>query len=59
MTRGQFILQTDPTFSHPQMRKLFKLYDEIDNIQGLKNKREYIEKHNPTTVKTLSTALFW
>ena len=45
MTRGQFILQTDPAFSHPQMRKLFKLYDEVDNISGLKNKREYIESY--------------
>ena len=58
MTRGQFILQTDPTFSHPQMRKLFKLYDEIDNISGLKNKREYMEKHNPSTGKDAEHGTF-
>ena len=58
MTRGQFILQTDPTFSHPQMRKLFKLYDEIDNIPGLKNKREYMEKHNPSTGKDAEHGTF-
>ena len=58
MTRGQFILQTDPTFSHPQMRKLFKLYDEIDNISGLKNKREYMEKHNPSTGKDAERGTF-
>ena len=51
MTRGQFILQTDPSFSHPQMRKLFELYDEIDRIPGLKNKRQYMAKHNPTSGK--------
>lgn len=58
MTRGQFILQTDPTFSHPQMRKLFKLYDEIDNILGLKNKRDYMEKHNPSTGKDAEHGTF-
>ena len=40
-----YILQTDPSYSHPQMRKLFKLYDEIDQIPGLKNKRAYMAKH--------------
>ena len=58
MTRGQFILQTDPSYSHPQMRKLFKLYDEIDQISGLKNKREYMAKHNPSSGKDVEHGTF-
>ncbi|MCR5000192.1 MAG: hypothetical protein K6A71_00190 [Lachnospiraceae bacterium] len=58
MTRGQFILQTDPSYSHPQMRKLFKLYDEIDQISGLKNKRAYMAKHNPSSGKDAEHGTF-
>ena len=58
MTRGQFILQTDPSFSHPQMRKLFELYDEIDRIPGLRNKRQYMKEHNPSTGKDAEHGTF-
>ena len=58
MTRRQFILQTDPSYSHPQMRKLFKLYDEIDQISGLKNKRMYMAKHNLSSGKEAKHGTF-
>ena len=50
-TRGQIILQTDPTVSHAQVRKLFELYEEVDKVHGLKAKREYMTKHSLSTDK--------
>ena len=51
MTRGQLILQGDPSVSHSQLKKLFAYYDEIDKIQGLKEKMEYATKHNLSSGK--------
>ena len=51
MTRGQIILQTDPTVSHAQIRKLFEQYEEIDKVHGLKAKRKYMAKHSLSTGK--------
>ncbi|MBR2524760.1 MAG: hypothetical protein IKE53_10050 [Clostridiales bacterium] len=51
MTRGQIILQTDPSVSHAQVRKLFELYEEIDKVKGLKAKRKYMAKHSLSTGK--------
>ena len=51
MTRGLMILQTDPSVAAGQLRKLFGLYDELDQIKGLKEKRAFIKKHNPSTGK--------
>ncbi|MBR2304299.1 MAG: hypothetical protein IJ871_04075 [Ruminococcus sp.] len=50
-TRGQIILQTDPTVSHAQVKKLFELYEEIDKVHGLKAKRKYMAKHSLSTGK--------
>ena len=50
-TRGQIILQTDPTVSHAQVKKLFELYEEIDKVHGLKAKRKYMAKHSLATGK--------
>ena len=50
-TRGQIILQTDPTVSHAQVRKLFELYEEVDKVHGLKAKRKYMAKHSLSTGK--------
>ncbi|MBO5623982.1 MAG: hypothetical protein J5959_20420, partial [Butyrivibrio sp.] len=41
-TRGQMILQTDPSVSHEQVRKLFELYEAVDREHGLKAKRKYM-----------------
>ncbi len=50
-TRGQIILQTDPSVSHAQVRKLFELYEEVDKQHGLKAKRKYMAKHSLSTGK--------
>lgn len=58
MTRGQFILQTDPSVSHVEMRNLFRLFDQIDHIQGLKQKRKYMADHNPSSGKDAEHGTF-
>ena len=50
-TRGQIILQTDPTVSHAQVRELFELYEAVDKVHGLKAKRKYMKKHSLSTGK--------
>ncbi len=50
-TRGQIILQTDPSVSHTQIRELFELYEAIDKQHGLKAKRKYMAKHSLSTGK--------
>ena len=51
MTRGQMILQTDPSVSHVEIRKLFILYDEIDRIKGVKAKRKYMSQNDLSSGK--------
>ena len=51
ITRGQIILQTDPSISHEQIGKLFRLYEEIDKVHGLKAKRKYMAKNSLSTGK--------
>ncbi len=51
MTRGQIILQTDPSVSCKELREIIKLYEKIDEIHGLKEKRKYMKEHNPSTGK--------
>ena len=46
MTRGQIILQSDPSISHAEVRKLFNLYEAVDNEHGIKSKRKYMAKHS-------------
>ena len=46
MTRGQIILQTDPSVSCDELRRKLELYEKIDSIDGLRNKIEYMSKHN-------------
>lgn len=50
-TRGQIILQTDPTVSNAQVKELFELYEEIDKVHSLKAKRKYMAKHSLATGK--------
>ena len=49
MARGQILLQTDPSVSHAEIRKLFSLYEAVDKEQGIKNKRKYMAKHSLST----------
>ena len=51
MTRGQIILQTDPSVSHAEIRKLYSLYENVDHEHGIKNKRKYMSKHSISTGK--------
>ena len=51
MTRGQILLQKDPSVSSSQLRTLFSYYEEIDGIKGLKAKMEYATKHNLSSGK--------
>ena len=51
MTRGQMILQTDPTVSSEELRKLFLSYEELDKVKGLKQKRKYTKNNDPSTGK--------
>ena len=57
-TRGQIILQTDPTVSHAQVKKLFELYEEVDNEHGLRAKRKYMAKHSLSTGKDVQHGSF-
>ncbi len=50
-TRGQIIIQTDPSVSHAEVRKLFELYEAVDKVHGLKAKRKYMSKHSLSTGK--------
>nr|MCR5234193.1 hypothetical protein [Lachnospiraceae bacterium] len=51
MTRGQIILQTDPSVSCKELREIINLYEKIDEIHGLEEKRKYMKEHNPSTGK--------
>ena len=58
MTRGQILLQKDPSISHKEIAKVLHLYDEMDSIKGLKNKKAYIKKHAPTRGKDARHSTF-
>ncbi len=51
MTKGQFILQTDPSVSCKELRETIRLYEEIDSVQGTKEKRRYRKEHDPISGK--------
>lgn len=51
MTRGQIILQTDPTVSSHQLREIYSLFGQLDQVSGLKNKMDFMQKNNPSTGK--------
>lgn len=51
ITRGQMIVQSDETCSAVEVRKNLQMYDAIDHIQGLKEKRKYAKKHNTSLGK--------
>ena len=51
MTRGQIILQTDPSVSHGQLRRQLGFYEELDKIKGIAEKRRYYAAHDPSSGK--------
>ena len=58
LTRSQIILQTDPTVSSYQLRKLYNFYNEIDDISGLKNKISNYAKRDPSKSKEAQHGTF-
>lgn len=51
LTREQLTLQTELSVSSAALRKLFAHYEKIDAIKGLKEKRKFMKKHNPSSGK--------
>ena len=46
MTRGQIILQTDPSVSHSELRRNFEFYEKLDKIKGITEKRRFYATHD-------------
>ena len=51
MTRGQIILQTDPSVSCKELRQKLELCEKLDTIPGIKAKRKYMKEHDLSTGK--------
>ena len=51
MTRKQMTLQTDISVSSDELRYLFSQYEEMDRIKGLKEKRKFVKKNDPSSGK--------
>lgn len=58
-TRGQMILQTDPTVSHPEIKKRLELYQGCDTVDGLKNKRKYMTQNDLSSGKDAEHGTFY
>ncbi|MBR2811287.1 MAG: hypothetical protein IKD69_07895 [Solobacterium sp.] len=59
MTRGQLILQMDPSVSFDELRRELALYEQIDRIRGLKQKKKYLKAHSLTNGKNASHGTFY
>ena len=51
MTRGQIVLQTDPSVSFAELRKEFRFLEELESVHGQKQKLAYFKKNNPISGK--------
>ncbi len=51
LTRSQIILQTDPSVSIFEMRKKLDFLNEVDKLNGLKNKRTFYGKNDSSRGK--------
>lgn len=51
MTRGQIILQTDPSVSHSELRRKLKFYEELDKVKSVGEKRRFYAAHDPSSGK--------
>jgi len=58
LTRSQIILQADPSVSASQIKSRLEFYDEVDKIQGLKNKRTFYGKNDPSLGKDAQHGTF-
>ncbi|MCR5487619.1 MAG: hypothetical protein K6F35_08825 [Lachnospiraceae bacterium] len=59
MTRGQIILQTDPSVSSKELREKLRLYEELDHIRGIKARRQYMKEHDPSTGKNAKHGTYY
>ena len=51
MTRGQIMLQTDPSVSLEELGRKLRLMEELETVRGLKEKLAYYKKHDPSNGK--------
>ncbi len=51
ITRGQMILQMDPSCAAVGVRKILDMIEGIDSVQGLKQKRKYAKRANQSLGK--------
>ena len=58
VTRDEIARQTDPSVSNYQLRKLFTVWGELDEISGLKNKRKHYVKKDPYSGKDAQHGTF-
>ncbi|MCR5136326.1 MAG: hypothetical protein K6C12_04440 [Oscillospiraceae bacterium] len=58
MTRGQIVLQTDPSVSSAELRDKFCLLQELEAIRGQKQKLAYFKKHDPYEGKNAQHGTF-
>ena len=59
MTRGQIMLQSDPSVSCKELRTKLELYEKLDSIKGVKAKRKYMKEHDPSTGKGASHGTYY
>ena len=52
MTRGQIILQTDPSVSFAEVRREFEMLDKLEQVRGLKNKKASVKQWDSSTSKS-------
>ena len=58
MTRGQIVLQTDPSVSFAELRKEFCFLQELEGVHGQKQKLAYFKKHDPYEGKNAQHGTF-
>jgi hypothetical protein len=58
LTRSQIILQTDPSVSCYQLRRHFSFLEEVDKVQGTKEKRAFYGKNDPSRGKEAQHGTF-
>lgn len=59
MTRGQVLLQTDPSVSGAELRKRINLYEQMDTMKGLQSRRKYISENSLSTGKDAEHGTFY
>ena len=58
LTRSQIILQADPSVSNYMLRKHFTFLEEVDKVQGTKEKRAFYGKSDPSRGKEAQHGTF-